>query len=512
MVSRALIDCQPENHQCENHENHQSVIYPEVINPEVINHEDFAVGRFIRFLKHIHLKEHLSKISDPRQSGKIKYSNFTLLLWALSVFIFRQESKNALHTTIESLPTNKKVSLLNFFEIDIGSIPHRSTVDDYLATLEVDEINQLLMDLFKECMKNKLFYNHAEHLLPNNQFHIGTDGFWVHKYDLPHAVDKHGNNICPYCLSRTTNKGKENEKTYWVHAFVTFIFIFPGGFTLPIYAYPLKAEQVNTSKNDEDLKQECELTAFYAILPELRQSLGRIPITMLMDSLYANEPVIKLIESLPNMKYFIVRKEDSLKHVGRKCDELEKTELYQKCYQKKRIVKLKNGGSLEQSIKWFNRVEVGKESYTNVIRFEEIKKNEHGEVKDTYKNEWLSEEKINSENCFNLAERARMRFGGHEDTHNTMKMRGFAAEHDYARSDFRKMTAWKSLMFVAYFVMELFSFTSLGMEAKGKRSWMKFAKDLLQQLVEVPWNLINMSMSLQKQRIQFRYMFGVPDN
>jgi len=44
----------------------------------------------------------------------------------------------------------------------------------------------------------------------------------------------------------------------------------------------------------------------YAILPELRQKLGRIHITLLLDSLYANEPVIQLAEKL-FMNYLIVR-------------------------------------------------------------------------------------------------------------------------------------------------------------------------------------------------------------
>jgi hypothetical protein len=472
--------------------------------------EDLAVARFIRFLKRISLKESLAAISDPRQQAKCEYSNHSLLLWALSVFFFRQESKNSFQTTLESMPHYKKESIFKYLDIDVDSVPHSSVVDDYLGRIDPKEINDLLLKLFHWCQKNKLFYNHAETLLPNNNYHLGVDGFWVHKYDIPHVIDEHGKNCCPYCLPRTSNKGKPEEKTYWVHAFVTFVLIFPGGFQLPIYVYPLKAAQIDASKNDKELKQECELTAFYAVLPELRQKLGRIHLTILLDSLYANEPVIRLIEML-NMFYFIVRQEESLKSVGRKCDELEGTELYQKFYQKKRIVKLKNGGEIEQKVKWFNQVTVGKETFTNVLKFEEVIKDKEGSVVETYKNEWLSEEKINENNCFNLAERARMRFGGHEDTHNSLKNRGFDAKHDYARTDPNKMLIWKLLMFVAFGVMELFSFTSLAREAKGTRSWMKFAKDLLQQLVEILWSTICASESIQKQKIQFRFMFLNPD-
>ena len=144
----------------------------------------------------------------------------------------------------------------------------------------------------------------------------------------------------------------------------------------------MQAAQVNTSKNDKELKQECELTAFYGVLPELRQKLGRISITLLLDSLYAHEPAIHKAGEV-FMGYLIVRQKESLKSVGAKCDELEATELYQKSYQAKRIVSLRNGYQNEQVAKWFNQVAVGKEAFTNVLRFEEI-------IKDQNLTVWLS--------------------------------------------------------------------------------------------------------------------------
>ena len=283
--------------------------------------EDFSIARFIRFLKQLCIKQTFSEISDTRQAKKSKYSNHSLLLQAFSVFAFRQGSKNSLQTTIERLPKYKQTSLLKYLEVEGDSIPYRTVVDDYLVTINPDEINNVLFKLFVWCQKNKLFYNHAKSLLPDNNYHLGTDGFWVHKYDRPHAVDGEGKNCCPYCLPRTCHKGKPEEFTYWVHAFVTFVLIFPIGLQLPIYTYPLKAVEVDISKNDNDLKQECELKAFYTILPELRQKLGRIRITLLLNSLYANEPVIQLAEKL-FMNYLIVRQEDSLKSIGKKCNEL----------------------------------------------------------------------------------------------------------------------------------------------------------------------------------------------
>jgi hypothetical protein len=472
---------------------------------EKCSNEDLAVSKFIRFLKHIGLKKMLADIPDCRDPNKSVYSSNSLLLWALSVFFFRQESKNSLNTTIIDLPGNKKDAFLNYMEIQGNKLPKRDCVDDYLATVDGEEINHLLMQLFQWVKKNKIFYNHAGSLLPNNFFHLGIDGFWVHRYVKPHSVNELGENICPYCLPRVHNKGTPEERTDWLHAFVTFVLVFPGGFQFPIYIYPLKAVQVNTSANDEKLKQECELLAIHKVLPELRKKLGRILIMVLLDSLYANEPVFELLESL-NLQFLIVRQEDTFKSIGRKCDELDTTELYQKSYRDKEIILLPEGKTIERTVKWYNNVACGKESYVNVLRFSEITKHEGVIVKE-FKTEWLGTTTVNKKNWCALTERGRMR-GDHEDLHNTAKNRGFAAKHDYARANPQLCLNWKLLMFVAMLIFELFSFTNIGREAKGTRSWMKFASDMLQQLVEVSWEAISHSEILQKARIQFRYDFA----
>jgi hypothetical protein len=333
-------------------------------------YEDFSVAQFIRFLKHIKLKKLLSKINDPRQKKKIKYSNDVILQWALAVYFFKRGSKNALQTALEKLKPLKRAAILNYLGLEErgSSLPHRTVVNDYLTLVNPDEINELLIYLFNWAKKNKIFYNHMETLLPNGRFHIACDGFCVHKYTSPHAVNEKGENICPYCLPRTRNKGKENEMTYWIHGFVNVAITFPGGLQLPLYVYPLKAAQIHleASVSDDVHKQECELQAAQIILPILKEKLGKLPVTLLTDSLYANEPLIQLCEK-PSWEYLIVRQEGSLKTVRRKCNELEQSELYQKSYEAKKTIKLKNGGTIERTVKWFNRVTVGKESYTRLL-------------------------------------------------------------------------------------------------------------------------------------------------
>lgn len=435
---------------------------------------------------------------------------------ALCIF-FRCESTNALQTAFDKLPPHRKAMLWNYFDLDKGKdkLPDRTVVTDCLSVVNQDEINDLLEKLFKWTMKNKIFYNHMGKLLPDCKYHLACDGVWVHRYTHPHYKNEKGENICPYCLPRVHNKGKENEYTDWLHAFVNLAFIFPGGMQLPIYIYPLKAEQLqgNEAASDEKHKQECEIQAVYIILPIIKQKFPKLAIKFLGDSLYANEPLLILCKEL-NWEYLIVRQVGSLKNVAKQCDNLEKTSLYATDYNKKQIIVLKNGGKIEQTIKWFNGITVGKESFTNVIRFEEIEYNANGTIaknakgkEKRFKTEWLSSVNIHQGNCFILAKHGRMR-ADHEDLHNSLKNRGYAAKHDYARTHPNAGLIWKLVMFVAFFIFELFSFTKLAQKSKGLGSWMALARELFAELTKVPWEILCLSPSLQSKNMQFRFDFS----
>ena len=176
----------------------------------------------MRFLKHLKLKKLLKKITDPRDPKKTEHSIKVILMWVLSVFFFRCESTNALQTAFEMLPLRRREVLWNYFGLDSNNrkLPHRTVVTDCLAVISQEEINDLLEKLFKWALKSKIFYNHCGTLIPELTYYLACDGVWIHKYTHPHAVDEEGENNCPYCLPRTCNRGKENETTYWLHAFV----------------------------------------------------------------------------------------------------------------------------------------------------------------------------------------------------------------------------------------------------------------------------------------------------
>jgi len=464
----------------------------------------------MRFVQEIGLSQMFASLQDPRNSSRITYSLASLLMWAFYTCAFRQGSKNAMQTTIKSIETREHQEVFSHLlgiEEGIDRIPHSSVVDDALSRMESAKVNDILFQLFDRAINRKIFYHHQEDLLPYNTFQIGTDGFWVHHYTHPHSRDENGNNNCPYCLPRVHNKGKPNEFTNWVHVIITFVLICGGGVTIPLYVYPLKANQIANIENHEKFKEECELTAAHIVLPLFRARYPRTSFTFLGDALYANKPFIRLCKQL-KFSYIIVLKDTVQKKLNKHCDGLGKTEIYQKHYTHQETTPTTKGTIIKKAA-WFNVVEMGDEVFTNVLRFEERIIKSDTSSNSLYKGAWLCSGRIFHNNCFKMAKRGRSRWN-HENLHNTCKRRGFNIEHDMARSNPNLLIIWKIMVFIAFFMMELFFCTTIAQNLQKARSHMKFSKDMLQQFVELPWKAISMARILLKRRVQFRFHFRDP--
>lgn len=467
------------------------------------NQENIDVAAWIRFIQDLGLPKMFSALPDQRKQSQVTYSISSLAMWAFSTCAFRHGSKNAMQTDLDALPEAQLEPMLKLLGIEGKTVPHSRTVDEALSKIEFEKFNDILLTLFDRMVERKIFYNHSR-LLPGNAFQIGIDGYWTHHYTHPHAVDDKGNNICPYCLPRVHNRGKENEFTTWVHVIVTFVLIC-GDFTLPLYIYPLKSNQVQSDQGDDKLKEECELAAARAVLPKIRKRYPRLSLMFLGDSLYANKPFLRLCNKF-RIGYLIVFKDTTLPTLVKKCNELEKTDINQKYYRKQETVH-ENNRVIQKEASWFNNVAAGENVFTNVLRFKEGIRNSDGTLFPSYKCAWLYSKSIFGNSCFKIADRARGRWD-HEDLHNTCKNREFDIKHDIARTDPNLLLIWKMMIFIAFFVFELFRCTTIAIKARKKRSLMGFAQSLLSDLLKIYWKTIVASPILQKPRVQFRFCFS----
>lgn len=459
-----------------------------------------------QFLERKNISQHIEKtIIDRRNQDLITYSKQSIMMSALSIFLFRMASGNKYDDKIHDQEKYSLTNMSKFIDSPEDRAPVIKTIEKFLKNLDENSINNLMITFFKDLQRSKFFKQHPE-IMPGDFFLLAADCVHTHTYDHPHYTDVNGNNACGCCLKRVYNKGTENEKIRWIHNTLVLCFVFMGGLKIPIYRYPIHARQVIhlEDSSEDNHKQECELVALKISLPIIREAFPKMKIVLLLDGLYANRPVIRLLKTY-RCEYIIVRKEASLRSLAKDCDGQAKLPNHRKnCVKTVRLINL--ASVIEQKYEWFNSVDIGEEPKevltTNILRFSEIITKD-GEAK-SYRGEWLFSWRLSAKTCESSARQARIRWE-EEDVFNTLKNRGFNLGHDYSR-DPRSCFNWQALAFFAFGVFELFRFSDT-VRQRCDLPQITLAEKLQGQLLYRPTQEL-FSIRCLTIRIQFRYNFS----
>lgn len=110
----------------------------------------------------------------------------------------------------------------------------------------------------------------------DGEYLVAIDGTELHRFrnrDGPH---------CPECLKQTRSDGT----TDYFHSVLEAKLVTREGLALS-----MASEFIGNGGGEYD-KQDCELKAFHRLAPELKRMFPRLPICLLLDSLYANERLL----------------------------------------------------------------------------------------------------------------------------------------------------------------------------------------------------------------------------
>jgi len=90
-------------------------------------------------------------------------------------------------------------------------------------------------------------------------------------------------------------KIRGTDDHYYYYAYVLeAVLIFSNGMVLPLMSEFLEnTSELESIENDEEWKQDCELKAFYRLAERLKKEFPKLKLTLLLDGLYANGPVMK---------------------------------------------------------------------------------------------------------------------------------------------------------------------------------------------------------------------------
>jgi hypothetical protein len=445
-----------------------------------------------------------STITDLRNGDFVKYPKESLILSALSVFLFRLGSGNSYEDQArDPKELYSEANIAKFVNAPESCLPAIKTIETFLSSIQENETNQLMINFFKDLQKSKFFRDHPE-IMFGDFFLLAVDCVHTHTYSHPHHIDDKGNNNCPCCLKRVYNKETEKEKTRWIHTALVFSFVFQGSLKIPVYHYPIHSKQVidKETVSENEHKQECELVGLKNTLPILRGHFPRMNIKLLLDGLYTNRPVIRLAEE-NKCGYIITKQEDSLTRLGKECDERAVTSNHKKnCV--KSVSHEHQGWIITQEYQWFNSMYLGEDVTTNVLRLKEIREKKGGDTQ-CYNCEWLFSSKLSSKTCEEAARQARSRWEI-EDLFNTMKNRGFKLKHDYSRNP-SSCFHWQRLGLFAFGIFELFRFSE-AVTQRYEGSQKSLAQKLFSQLSQRSTEEIFSDKALSI-RVQFRYYFVI---
>jgi len=402
---------------------------------------DDMTGRFVRILRILlpGLLVKLSLIDDCRDQSKVRHSLPALMIYGIMVFLS--------HTTSRRQATGEisKLSLLPFINLFVPGtedMPHGDTLNRLLSGINVESIDECYKEAISEFTRSDRFKE-----INPGRILAAIDG--TGKFSRSYQWDTRA-------LSR--NLGEPGKEKYIVYVLES-VLILENGIVLPLLTEFLEnSSGAQSSENGQARsafsKQDCESKACHRMMDELHKLFGNGRLTLVMDGLYANGPIISKCNSY-NWEFMISLKRDSLTTVWEDFDGLCKLHDSPSLNAK--------WGDRKQEYHWQNKLEYtyGKNHTPlklNLVTCNETWVENHPrsggipEIKSTFY-AWLSSVCITDKNVFRLCTEVARRRWRIENHFLIEKHQGYSYSHTFSYN-WNAMKGFHYLMKIGHFLNE----------------------------------------------------------
>lgn len=223
------------------------------------------------------------QVADDRQ--RKEYGCNELLSAAIAMFIFKAQSRNAVNNDSRHSREFKS----NFKKLLNVDLPHLDTVHDFFKILPPVQLEKLKTDMISRLIEKKVFYKYKIF----GHYMITVDGTVV----VSCKQDRFG------CGLKRVSK---NGDISFLYPVLEAKLVTENGFCISL------ATEWIINDNDKPYdKQDCELKAFKRLAEKLKQAFPRLPICILADALYANDPMMSICQN-NDWKYIVTLKEGNL--------------------------------------------------------------------------------------------------------------------------------------------------------------------------------------------------------
>lgn len=201
---------------------------------------------------------------------------------AVYMYMLRCGSRNSMNEN-----RSEKQYRRNYKQLFGLRLPHLDTVDSVLERLEEDVLDKLKRDLIRMLMSKRVFHKYR---MKTGHFTVAVDGSGVYKFDHEPYPG------CPY-------HKKKNGKT-WYQNVLEAKLVTSNGFSISLGTEWMVNEEVFT-------KQDCEYKAAMRLFKKLKSQYPRLQMCLLLDGLYAKDPIMKAIKS-HGWEFIIVWKDKTM--------------------------------------------------------------------------------------------------------------------------------------------------------------------------------------------------------
>jgi hypothetical protein len=240
-----------------------------------------------------------------------------------------------------------------------------------------------------------------------------------------------------HCMNCCEKKHKEGTITYY-HQMLAAVMMNPRYNTV----FPLAVEPIH--KQDGYTKNDCEHNAAKRLLETLRSSHPHLKMVIVLDALYADGPIVKLLQEL-KFPFIITAKEKDLKYLF---------EFY-KVVKKQESVRIHKDKEIERRYQWANQLPLNDthaEISVNVLEcWEETKKGAQRFC-------WITDLSLSDKRVEQIAAGGRSRWKIENETFNTLKNQGYQFEHNFGHGNKNLSTVFAYLMFLAFLIDQIQQF------------------------------------------------------
>ena len=417
------------------------------------------------------LFDELRKIIDPRKNPHYDISE--IITACIAMFFFKEGSRNAFNN--DRAEGNFKNNFTKVFKM---KLPHLDTVDRVYRKLE--EENGL--ELIKVKMVKMLLARKTLHKFRflNKYFLIAVDGTGVHSYQKRH---------CEHCLTQTSSK---TGKITYFHNVLEAKIVCANGFSISV-----ATEWIENPEGDFD-KQDCELKAFKRLAIELKKSFPQLPICIVVDGLYPNEPFFDICNA-NDWRYIGMLKKGTLPSVWKDVNDfytIGDDELIENVNE--------NGKELERHYAWLHDIDYrGHKLNWFFCRETHNKAKNDEEVTSFFV--WVTDLEVSRKNIREFVAGGRLRWKIENEGFNTQKNLGYKLQHKYSRNNYLAMKNYYQSLQIAHLINQLVELsTKCKKLMPGKITIKHLWKCLLAFMIYGTISSQEIS-ELSKHRVQFQF-------